>query len=496
MPNSPEINSYLEKETRMTEKIKLPEFREYLELNEIADQLVELTGGWNPVEIYGSGNSSEQKEKFLEAYKEGKEYVPVFTYPRAVEIYEELGDKFKKTKESVNELLSMVKNIKPQSRGERIARIALYSKIKDDLATTKMIEGIATRNDHLTREGMYQKYTHLDETVIDLAKKELANMIEGKKNTTTPLLDKEEIKYLKDLKNKIPCEEIKIAFEWALENLGILYSESNQDGFRVVIDENTKSIDVRDKSKQGRVVVVPSGRSVTRQSLMKLINHEIVGHARQSYNSEKLFRVGGGKLKFDDEVMYEGLALRNEKDMLLELFGEVSEDALPYYVLAIELAEKGSSFHKIFDEVVDLRLHVKLKVPQNETIDRNSINSDELEKVYNSSWSTVIRVMRGHSDMSNKEAFAMSKDIAYLAGYQIDKELVQLESEKLFKDQEMSTGALNEMAGLVKGGLLLLAEFDLSTQTIEELTQQGKYIPSQNLAKKFWYEVLKPEFER
>jgi len=493
------VSFYEKKEERTSEKIPLPDFGEYTKLNEIAEEVAELTGDWDPVEIYNPGNSKEEKEKFLDAYQKGEEYNPQFIYPRALEIYSDPS--FIKTKERLYELLSTVKeDIRSRrdiSKAERLYRLSLYSKLKDDIATTKIIEGIATRNDELTKEGMYEKYTHFknsDDPLVKLAENVYHSLIEGKSTIKAePLLSKEEIKFLKG--TKVSPEETKEAFEWALKKLGILYPE-NPDGFRVIIDEKARTIDVRNKSKEGKVVVVPKDRKRTRKKLLELINHEIVGHARQSYNSEKIFKLGGGKLKFDDEVMYEGLAMRHEKDADLELFGEVNKYASPFYVLAIDLAQKGLSFYQIFDRLVDMKLHVKLKIPPDQKIDRESLSlkKEDWEKIYDWSWGRVIRVMRGHSDTRNLQAYALPKDIAYLAGYQIDKGLVQLQTQPLFQNRRINPAQLNEMAGLVKGGLLALAEFDLSEPTISQLIREGKYIPFQDLARKYYDEFLRPQF--
>ena len=70
-------------------------------------------------------------------------------------------------------------------------------------------------------------------------------------------------------------------------------SERTQhSGFAVTVDEKTTSIDVRDKSAKGPTVFIPKQKKMNGIELLKLIGHEIEGHARQSINGERLFLIG------------------------------------------------------------------------------------------------------------------------------------------------------------------------------------------------------------
>ena len=87
---------------------------------------------------------------------------------------------------------------------------------------------------------------------------------------------------------------------------------------------------------------------------------------------------------------------------------------------------------------------------------------------------TTFRVMRGHVDTSNKRAFAMTKDLSYLQGWLLDRQL-----------RKHGLGHLNEAAIIARGGLQLLTEFQLSESDLP--------LPYRDIATRYWQEVLKPQ---
>ena len=61
---------------------------------------------------------------------------------------------------------------------------------------------------------------------------------------------------------------------------------------------------------------------------LELLRHEIDQHVRQSLNGQLMFGFGGGALKIDEEVWYEGLAKRAEIEFMRDRFGDESEPSL------------------------------------------------------------------------------------------------------------------------------------------------------------------------
>ena len=82
--------------------------------------------------------------------------------------------------------------------------------------------------------------------------------------------------------------------------------------------------------------------------------------------------------------------------------------------------------------------------------------------------------MRGHTDTSNKKKFAMAKDLSYLRGYMMDKQLV---------DNDL--GMINEEGVISSGALAMLAELNIEEKDIP--------VKHQDLDIKYFNEVLLPQ---
>ncbi len=495
---SPEIAEFIQKRDEVEEKDRLPLPNiESLSpnLREITDRIAKLTGDWNPIELCTPINMKEQNEKFSQAFKQGEVYNPTFTYQNAldfVEAKEVIDDNGNVTtryvtphREELQSLLSQIRQFDPSSEVERLARVSLYSKVKDDLATCDIAEGIANKDEKQIKRGMRRKYGKPDPFFFSLARKGLDEEIK-KRGANQESSDTPDLAFLKKISPYTPQETASV-FTWALQEYDMLYP-ANPQGYEVKIDEEAQSIDVRDKSKNGRpVIVIPEkrlGKKIDGYYMTQLLGHEIDGHCRQSMNGRELFSVG--ELKMDDEKLYEGLAKREDK-RVSDAFGDTSvSTASFFYALAIESAENGKSFYEIFSEQRKYRLHEELSIPLDEKLpdtDISSLTEEERKEMQNKigkaeelAFKTTYRVMRGHTDTSNPESFAMPKDMAYLVGRYQDEEL-----------QAMGLGYYNEAAILQRGGLNLLARFKL---TEESLPHQYKAV-----WKKYWEEVLKPQID-
>jgi hypothetical protein len=243
-------------------------------------------------------------------------------------------------------------------------------------------------------------------------------------------------------------------------------------------------LDVRDKWRGGSSVLIPVKGERTAYAVLKLLNHEIGGHARQSMNGVKLFGLGGGQLKFDDETLYEGLAKRNDVLFQRQVLGE--KDAAPYHnwSYAVRAAEQGGSYYEVLTEQVEQELHEMLKIhPDKPLPPRDQIDPKLLDDAIDNAMGTTYRVMRGHIDMSNPEKYAMAKDLSYLLGFMRDREL-----------RQAGYAHVNEAAVIAEGGLLMLAEFDLKPEQLPVpylVEYEGKKV---DLGYKYWLEVLKPEY--
>lgn len=477
-----ELERFLEK-NKTFEKRDLPTLETiHPKLREAATELVKISGSWNPVELYTVGSSSEEEEKkAIEAYTRGEQYSPTFTYPLAHTV-----ENPEKQRERLKELQQQVRSLKVdrEDRNNRLARIALERKIQDDIATTEIAEGIQTGNDQLTAEGMRKKYPGTDQEVMDYAQRRYEQLCRGEEqHEGKGILTPEEIHWLQE--TEFDAEEIKAAFEYALDKYGILKKEPEGTGFQVVVDGAPTSIDVRDKSTQGPTIFIPKKRKVTGEKLITLIDHEIGGHARQSMNGEHLTLLGGGPLKVDEETLYEGLAMRNESETNEKLFGKKAAAPAPYYAFAIKDAEEGKSFAEIFERQVDMQLHVKLKVNPEEQLP-SEVPEKTRADAMKAAFRTTYRVMRGHTDTTNKEGYAMAKDLAYARGFMMQQRL-----------KKEGLGHVNEAAVMARGGLPMLAEYRLNPDDlpikyeIEDSTTGEKVSPGQA----YFNEVLRPRMK-
>jgi hypothetical protein len=486
----PTITRYQEQVTKLDGIIKLPlPTRETAptELVEIADRIGSLTGTWNPVEIMTPTNYRAERQTFLDKFKQGEQYNPQFIYDRAKNF--PLGN-------SRKELLALQQRLRAfeqtrQDKGERIARVVLDFKIKDDLATIDLVEGLqgilsekekkqGLKVEQKIAQALIQKYPPLEpnDTLLKISEEHFQDKIHGRKTKEIKrgLLTTSEIHYLKERKFKAP--EIASAYTWALEQYGMLRTDKNPDGFAVVVDENTASIDVRDKSIHGPTVFIPAKKIFTGYTLLKNMAHEIERHARQSFNGQKLFIVGGGILKIDNEMLYEGLGKRYDAHVSRELFGTTEGEPLPYYTFAVEAATQGKSFSEIFEKMLSMRLQVSLKITQQEALPPyDSIDEDRLRKAMTATWLTTYRVMRGHHDTTNKVPFAMTKDLAYLRGYHLDKQLT-----------EMGHGHINESAILATSALHLIAEHQIEPAHLP--------LPFKDITRIYWTNILKPQMQK
>lgn len=467
-----EVQNYIRRYNKIHPKLSVPAKNHIpLFLREIAEDISYITGLWNPVEILtpDAENCTKEKERFFTAFLASRPYNPQFTYT-----YANTFD----IKTARRQLLYVLENLAqwtPQSRLHAIVKKAVDYKIQDDLATCDMVEGIQNRDQNKIAQAIDHKYADLDKDLYDFSKREYRKKTQAHYYTThhTGLLSDSEVKFLKSI--TYHAEDIKRAFEWALREYHMLRTEENEKGYKIVIDDKATSIDVRDKSHLGPTIFIPRTRRAKGDKLLGLIAHEIEGHARQSMNGWDLFLIGGGPMKIDDEMLYEGLAKRYDEEFRQKFFGYKESVPNPYCTFAIQKVQKGFSFYEIFTEQLDMRLHVKLKISPEYDLPRyREIESKLLLKCMENSWNTTIRVLRGHTDTANPKGFTMTKDLSYLRGWQIDKQLVELGHRHI-----------TESAIITTENLPFLAEFDLTPDTLP--------YPYKDITVKYWKEILRPQ---
>jgi len=453
---SPEVRRFMEKQAS-SEALSLKVLADLpKEFRDIARDIEDISGNWNAVEIFEPDGASIKSERaaFMEALDWGREYVPQFTYGKAEKM--ELGDSRGKLQVLMDRILAW----EPQSHIERLSRVMLRAKLLDDLATCDLVEGIQKKDDALIRAAMNQKYPALDDAVLREEEKALDIAINLKPAKDLPAISTEQFTpaQAEALKNRfLTPEEQKEFFEWALKAYGLLRTEANDIGFRVVVDEHAQALDVRHRSAEGPTIFIPAKAighdPFSMYEAITLLRHEIEGHARQTANGQALFGLRGA-LTLDDETLYEGLAMRLERDAMKRYFGEAEDPDPRFYAHAVLLAEKGEGFAGIFRNMYDKHLHILLHIPMDRPLPE-AIDAEYVVEARRIAWRTTYRVLRGHTDLSNKEAFAMRKDIGYERGLRMDAELIA-----------NGKGHYNEVAVIAKGGLALLGEFRITPEDL------------------------------
>lgn len=465
-----EVKNFLFKRQNTIEKVNLP-LKKYLplELRKISSEIAKITGKWNPVEILtpDAGNCKNEKAVFFESFFSKKPYNPQFEYLYALSI-----DAMTAKRQLIN-VFDRLCTFKAKNKTEDITVKALRKKMRDDFATCEMLLGIQTRDQHRIATAIDFKYEDLNPELYYTSlydyhyktKKQLSSDEKG-------ILTDEEKKFLKNI--TYGPEEIKKAFEWALRQYNLLKTDDNKNGYVVLIDDKATSIDVRDKSVKGPTIFIPRTRRAKADKLMELMTHEIEGHVRQSMNGQELFGFAGGILKIDDEMLYEGLAKRYDERFRRRFFGYKKFTPHPYFTFAIQKVQRGVSFYNIFTEQLDMRLHVKLKrEPDTSLPNFSDVDQKLLTKCMENSWSTTLRVIRGHTNTRNPKGFTMTKDIAYLKGWLVDKDLCAAE-----------LGFINESGVFDITTLQLIAECDLEKRMLP--------YPFKDITLTYWEKILKP----
>jgi hypothetical protein len=248
----------------------------------------------------------------------------------------------------------------------------------------------------------------------------------------------------------------------------LLRKKEGDRGFAVIISDTADFIDVRSRSEEHHTIFVPTKLEPgddTLYGMLPLIAHEVEGHARHSTNGEVLFGLGGGQLMMGDQALLEGLAMRKEKAIKKTYYGEPETKDPKFYAHAVKAAEEGKTFSQIFDEQVEMYRHMTHKIPVDQALpveeEYDPVKEDDKKyqhpdkEARRLAFRTARRVMRGHTDMKNPEAYACRKDLGYGRGELMDAQLVAAKKAHF-----------NEAAYLVKGGLAMLAELDLKEKDL------------------------------
>lgn len=392
------------------------------EHRDLAEELARITGHWNPVEIYTADNFAGENTRVVEAAMQGDSYNPRYSYAYAQSLE---TDKIETTLGTLHE---RAVRLPRNTLAARLAFLSISNAMRMDGATLSLIRGLQKGDDVLTRQGVNALYRPSSPELIADTNRALEGlMANGRPSPSNDArFSAEERAYL--LGTKLTAEEQAEAFRWGLTQYG-MYDASTEGGghlsrgFRVQVDPNASTMDIRDRSRRGPIMVIPTTKSeeLTAAETCGLLSHEIGGHARQAMNGYRLLGpIGGGGARKPCEWMYEGLAKWQEVQFWNEYMGDATPVLEPYYaaVIAIQQAEQGRSFAEIVEHLTDLQLHIELKIPADQTLP-DTIDPMIRRQCVESAVSTTYLIMRSHTDTTNRHSFAMRKNLAYFGGYRI-----------------------------------------------------------------------------
>ena len=432
------------------------------ELRSIAQEIEGISGAWNMVELCTPDreNLVQEKNAFLDAFLEDREYHPVFQYSRAEQC------EYLQARKKLEALLPRLRAVDVSDDAARLLSAALEAKILDDLATCDCIEGMRSRDERMIKDAVNRKYPPLETELLEQEEREFAEAIALDPQTMEGDLSGTDRTLLEQ--RQLSPEEIREAFVWALDQYGLLNTGDSERGYKVLVSDTVQFIDVRHRSAEGPTIFIPAHSKRSLRDVLRLMRHEIEGHARQSANGEALFGFGAGGITVDDETLYEGLAMRLETDFEDRHFGHQIDHSPRFYARAIQLAEQGASFGEIFRDQYRRMLHLALKIPLDQSLP-SQISVQQAAHSRDAAWKTTYRIMRGHTDMRNPEAYALRKDLAYSRGFKLDAALCK-----------RNQGHLNEAVILPPDMLPLLQIMNLQ-QT--DLPYPDKQVTEQYLQK-------------
>jgi uncharacterized protein (TIGR02421 family) len=331
-------------------------FVDYIHLDQKVCQLAGAIEA-NVLNYINPQNIEEEKKTFFEEIEKGNHYNPKFRYPSRNPLYSyfSMSPTFETHRAELDALLDTV--------GQDSLGILFEKKISDLFDRMELLKSVGTPNFSNNSEEYYGK---ISKSLIKYAKE-----LVGKK--------------IKKDKNKITFAEAKKTIDAFLKKKKLPYSVVTRDatGSKFAVNIRTKKIKIN------------SDVQLTRESVKRLIAHEIETHAYRYENGSlqpyNLFARGLSKEMLETE---EGLAVIVEESEGINCAAQLKNYA--GRVLAINLARK-KDFYQTFKG---------------------------LEQYFseNESFTLALRAKRGTYRASEKGAFA--KDALYLKG--------RIEVEKFF----------------------------------------------------------------
>jgi hypothetical protein len=292
-------------------------------------------------------------------------------------------------------------NCVPENKLDHAILRILENRVCDALLTAEIAASIYREYDNGAQDALIGLYGKPDSSFIMRCYDSLEHPATYQE-PVEPRFNEDQITTLANRRFK--AIDIRNMFTAVLDYYGF------QPAWECVLDPTVKTIDARDKTEDGRsLLIVPYKRISDGYKMATLIGHEIESHIRGSENSRALWKkilqhspflpLVNVMAKSDDERFYEGVAKISDVAI-----GGTESIPHPYYTIATNLAlNEGKSFGEVARVIYYLRF----------------VGSNSAEKAADLAWNITRRIFRGATDTS--KGFAFTKDYGYLAGYEMAK---------------------------------------------------------------------------
>lgn len=340
----------------------------------------------NVLEAITPINQAEERQKWLAAAE------TEFTNPH-FEYDEDLLSKIAELEPIVQRSMAQCEHLMRTTARNAVANTVAWitkKRVSEALNAISIAQGILERDDRMASKAMELIYGLPDTSAVDSAYQYAMELVtDNGMLSQRPVVSEKDMQRLSEVKYN--AEQAKQAFVWVAQQCG--FAETRP----VEVHSNVSVINVRDRSSQGAMVMIPKGATYSGTRLLALTAHEILCHWRNSEN----IHIFSKNLQSSDELFYEGCAMYAQSKVELMFQGKTKRMTLPWRIIAIDLAKNGADFSKVAQGLYPMILD----------IEKNK------QAALMETWKSAYRIFRGSTNTENNRlGYAFPKDRAYFEG--------------------------------------------------------------------------------
>lgn len=425
------------------------------QLQDALEALAEIAGGLNVVEMVTATNHNTERDKWLERAQHGIFTTPELCYNR--ELLEQVRQKRPILDGKIAPMFSALRReLATTPTGEVLMKLAQL-RLTGVSTIVRMAKAMLDGDAEQAGAAMLWCYGLPENEVVEAARAAIEDRKAGRfTRRSNPVFSAEEQERMEAI--KLDAEAIRRVFLWAAEEYG--FAETRP----IVVSDKAAAVDVRDVSSEGPIVVIPADQTASGLYIAPLTVHEVGAHWRDSENIKRILPLmGGGALKPVDELLYEGHAVWQDRQVKLASKGFIKETRSLYYAVAIDYAFRRKAS---FEETAKM------------LYDTVRCDSEPAEETLKDVWRVVYRTYRGNPRMDRQIGYVFSKDQAYYAG-------------RLLADELSKAG----LGYILEYGTLAARDLNILTEKFDLRPQGGMPYPAQaDMATRLYEKILKGEF--